>query len=118
MRDLDLGTGVLVALHGHGDDPGSARTWACAIAPAGWEIVAPGAPMDDDGVRSWFSTGPRGADPDEVASAVGRIVDIATRVRASGRPVVVAGFSQGERSPWRWRFVPTRWTAACRSVAS
>ena len=44
MRDLDLGTGVFVALHGHGDDPGSARAWARSLAPAGWEIVAPGAP--------------------------------------------------------------------------
>ncbi len=95
MRDLDLGTGVLVALHGHGDDPASARAWARSLAPAGWEIVAPGAPTGDDGVRSWFSTGPRGVDPAELAAAVGRVRDLAVRVRASGRPVVVAGFSQG-----------------------
>ena len=65
------------------------------LAPAGWEIVAPGAPAGADGVRSWFSTGPRGADAGELAAAVGRVRDLAVRVRASGRPVVVAGFSQG-----------------------
>lgn len=95
MRDLDLGTGVFVALHGHGDDPGSARAWARSLAPAGWEIVAPGAPSGDDGVRSWFSTGPRGVDAAELAASVTRVRDVALRVRASGRPVVVAGFSQG-----------------------
>ncbi|MFN7150124.1 MAG: TIGR03619 family F420-dependent LLM class oxidoreductase [Microthrixaceae bacterium] len=95
MRDLDLGGGVLVALHGHGDDPASARAWARHLAPAGWEIVAPGAPRDDDGTRSWFSTGPRGVDPVELRRSVGRVVDTCRRVRAGGRPVVVAGFSQG-----------------------
>lgn len=95
MRDLDLGTGVLVALHGHGDDPAAARAWARQLAPAGWEIVAPGAPRDADGVRSWFSTGPRGASSDELAASVARVRDLAVRVRAGGRPVVVAGFSQG-----------------------
>jgi probable F420-dependent oxidoreductase len=95
MRDLDLGTGVLVALHGHGDEPASARAWGRRLAPAGWEIVAPGAPVDDQGVRSWFSTGPRGASPDDLAAAVRRVRDTAVRVRGTGRPVVVAGFSQG-----------------------
>jgi probable F420-dependent oxidoreductase len=95
MRDLDLGTGVLVALHGHGDDPASARAWARRLAPAGWEIVAPGAPADGDGVRSWFATGARGADAAQLAASVSRVRDVALRVRASGRPVVVAGFSQG-----------------------
>lgn len=94
MRDLDLGTGVLVALHGHGDDPAAARAWARQVAPAGWEIVAPGAP-DVDGVRSWFSTGARGADAAGLAAAVGRVHDLVVRVRSSGRPAVVAGFSQG-----------------------
>lgn len=95
MRDLDLGGGVLVALHGHGDEPASARSWARRMAPAGWEIVAPGAPRDDDGTRSWFSTGARGADPAGLARSVARVVDTCRRVRAGGRPVVVAGFSQG-----------------------
>lgn len=95
MRDLDLGTGVLVALHGHDDEPSSARAWARRIAPPSWEIVAPGAPRGDDGRRSWFSTGPRGADAEGLAAAVARIRDLAVRVRAGGRPVVVVGFSQG-----------------------
>lgn len=95
MRDLDLGTGVLVALHGHGDEPGSARAWARRLAPPGWEIVAPGAPAGADGVRSWFSTGPMGADTGELSAAVQRVIDLSSRVRASGRPLVVVGFSQG-----------------------
>jgi probable F420-dependent oxidoreductase len=95
MRDLDLGTGVLVALHGHGDDPASARVWGRQLAPAGWEIVAPGAPTDDEGVRSWFGAGPRGADAAALAAAVDRVRHVAMGVRSSGRPVVVAGFSQG-----------------------
>lgn len=94
MVDLDVGVGVFVALHGHGDSPGSARAWARAMAPAGWEVVAPGAP-ERDGVRSWFSSGPRGADTEQLRTAVGRVGDIVDRVRAGGRPVVVAGFSQG-----------------------
>lgn len=95
MRDLDLGTGVLVALHGHGDEPAEARRWARRIAPRSWEVVAPGAPRDAEGVRSWFSTGARGADPAELDAAVARVHDVAVRVRAGGRPVVVVGFSQG-----------------------
>jgi probable F420-dependent oxidoreductase len=95
MRDLDLGSGVLIALHGHGDDPASARAWGRHLAPAGWEVVAPGAPTADDGTRSWFATGPRGAHAGELAAAVGRVHDLVVRVRNSGRRVVVAGFSQG-----------------------
>ena len=57
--------------------------------------MAPGAPRGDDGRRSWFATGPRGADAEGLATAVARIRDVAVRVRAGGRPVVVVGFSQG-----------------------
>ncbi len=95
MRDLDLGTGVFVALHGHHDDPASARAWAERMAPGGWEILALAAPADEHGARSWFSTGPRGADGADLTRAVGRVRDVAVRVRSGGRPVVVAGFSQG-----------------------
>lgn len=95
MRDLDLGTGLVVALHGHGDEPSSARAWARQLAPAGWEIVAPGAPVGSDGVRSWFSTGARGAHAGELEAAVQRVLHVALQVRRSGRPVVLAGFSQG-----------------------
>ncbi len=94
MRDLDLGTGVLVALHGHGDDPSSARSWGRQVAPAGWEIVAPGAP-ESDGERSWFASGARGADEAELTTAVRKVHDLVVRIRSGGRPVVVAGFSQG-----------------------
>lgn len=84
-----------MALHGHGDEPGSAREWARGIAPAGWEVLAPGAARDRDGVRSWFATGPRGVPASELAAAVRRVADLVDRVRGSGRPVAVAGFSQG-----------------------
>lgn len=94
-RDLDRGTGVLVALHGHGDEPASARTWGRHLLPPGWELVAPGAPRDDDGVRSWFPTGPRGVDPTALDAAAARVGTLVEQLRADGRPVVVAGFSQG-----------------------
>jgi probable F420-dependent oxidoreductase len=95
MRDFDVGTGVLVALHGHGDEPGSARTWGRRMAPAGWEVVAPGGPAGPDGTRSWFPTGPRGADPEALARSADRIGDLVRQVRGGDRPVVVVGFSQG-----------------------
>lgn len=95
MLEYDRGHGVLVALHGHGDDPATARAWGRGIAPPGWEVVAPGAPRDDAGVRSWFPTGPRGVDPPDLAAAVSRVADVVERVRSDGRPVVVVGFSQG-----------------------
>jgi probable F420-dependent oxidoreductase len=95
MRDLDRGSGVLVVLHGHGDEPSSARTWGRAIAPPSWEVVAPGAQAGSDGVRSWFSTGSRGADPDDVSRSARQVTNVVDRVRAGGRPVVLAGFSQG-----------------------
>ncbi|MFZ4517869.1 MAG: TIGR03619 family F420-dependent LLM class oxidoreductase [Microthrixaceae bacterium] len=94
-RDLDRGTGVLVALHGHGDEPASARAWGRRLLPAGWELVAPGAPRDAEGVRSWFPTGPRGVEPTALDDAAGRIAALVEQLRADGRRVVVAGFSQG-----------------------
>lgn len=95
MRDVDRGGGVLIALHGHGDDPASARAWGRQLAPHGWEVVAPGAPTDDDGVRSWFSTGPRGVDGDEARASAHKVGDLVDRLRTGGSRVVVAGFSQG-----------------------
>ncbi len=87
-----------MVLHGHGDDPGSARRWGAQVAPLGWEGVAPGAPSRDEGhgsVRSWFGNGPRGASTREVADAAARVGDVVQRVRDAGRRVAVAGFSQG-----------------------
>ncbi|MDQ2678261.1 MAG: TIGR03619 family F420-dependent LLM class oxidoreductase [Actinomycetota bacterium] len=98
MRRFDPAGGVLVVLHGHGDDPGSARRWGAQVAPLGWEVVAPGAPTRagaEGSVRSWFGNGPRGAITSEVADAVARVGDVVQRVRAGGRKVAVAGFSQG-----------------------
>lgn len=95
MLRHDRGNGVLIALHGHGDEPSSAREWGRGVAPPGWEVVAPGAARGEDGVRSWFPTGPRGVAPGDLRRAVGRVADIVERVRRSGRRVVVVGFSQG-----------------------
>ncbi|UDY36351.1 TIGR03619 family F420-dependent LLM class oxidoreductase [Dermatobacter hominis] len=95
MREFDVGIGALVVLHGHGDEPASAREWGRRVAPAGWEVVAPGASRDDEGVRSWFGTGPRGADGDELRRSAGRIAELVARLQETGRPVAVVGFSQG-----------------------
>lgn len=95
MVDLDRGRGVLVALHGHGDEPADARRWGRRVAPSGWEVVAPGAPSDPTGARSWFDSGPRGADGEQLHRAVAQVADVVSQVARSGRPVALAGFSQG-----------------------
>ncbi len=95
MREFDVGLGALVVLHGHGDEPATAREWGRRVAPAGWEVAAPGAGRDDDGVRSWFSTGPRGADPAALEDAARKVAELVERFRSTGRPVAVVGFSQG-----------------------
>lgn len=95
MRNFDRGSGVLVALHGHGGEPADARAWGRRLAPPGWEVVAPGAPRNDTGVRSWFESGPRGADAGDLQRSVARLEDTVDRLRGGGSKVVVAGFSQG-----------------------
>ena len=95
MSAVDRGGGVLIALHGHGDDPASARAWGRQMAPAGWEVVAPGAQAGSDGLRSWFSSGPRGVDSEEVRASAQKIGDLVDRLRSGGSRIVVAGFSQG-----------------------
>ena len=95
MRNFDRGSGVLVALHGHGGEPADARAWGRRLAPPGWEVVAPGAPRNADGVRSWFESGPRGADAGDIRRSVDRLEDTVARLQGGGSRVVVAGFSQG-----------------------
>ncbi|GEM_PF-61476 len=87
--------GVVVALSGHGDEPVSAERWARRVAPPGWDVVVPEAPTDPDGTRSWFPTGPRGADPVSLERSVGQVAERVLRLQADGRPVAVVGFSQG-----------------------
>ncbi len=94
-EDHHVGAGVLVALHGHGDEPSAARRWGRRCAPPGWEVVAPGAPLLGSGVRSWFDTGPTGADGAQLDDAVRRLGDLVARIRSGGRRVVVVGHSQG-----------------------
>lgn len=95
MQEFDVGIGAVVVLHGHGDEPAAAREWGRRVAPAGWEVVAPGAPRGDDGQRSWFDTGARGADPDGIERSARKVADLVEQVRGQGRPVAVVGFSQG-----------------------
>jgi len=95
VRNFDRGSGVLVALHGHGGEPADARAWGRRLAPPGWEVVAPGAPRNSDGVRSWFESGPRGADAGDLRRSVDRLEDTVARLKDGGSRVVVAGFSQG-----------------------
>ena len=84
MREFDVGLGSLVVLHGHGDEPGAAREWGRRLAPAGWEVVAPGAGRDPEGVRSWFSTGPRGADLDDLRRSAQRVGELVAQLQAKG----------------------------------
>ena len=97
-RARPTGTPTLVALHGHGDDEASTRRWALAVAPPGWLVETPGAPVagagSGDAARSWFGTGPRGADPDSWRRSRDVVAEAVAAAAARG-PVVVAGFSQG-----------------------
>jgi probable F420-dependent oxidoreductase len=96
VHHYDRGHGVLVALHGHGDEPATARFWGRRMAPPGWEVVAPGAARDDDGVRSWFRTTPTGVDGATLRTSARRVAALVADLRGdAGRPVVVVGFSQG-----------------------
>ncbi|MEZ5238174.1 MAG: hypothetical protein R2716_04290, partial [Microthrixaceae bacterium] len=65
-KPLHRSTGTVVALHGHGDHPDGAALWARDLAPAGWSVRVPEAPLDASGQRSWFDSGPRGARPEEL----------------------------------------------------
>lgn len=95
MQEFDVGIGAVVVLHGHGDEPSAAREWGRRVAPAGWEVVAPGAPRGSDGLRSWFETGSRGADLDGIERSTRKVAELVEQVRGQGRPVAVVGFSQG-----------------------
>ncbi len=96
MDHFDRGHGVVVILHGHADEPADARAWARRMAPSGWEVVAPGAPRDESGTRSWFRSGPRGADAASLQSSAERVAELVDDLRGpAGRPVALIGFSQG-----------------------
>lgn len=85
---------LLIALHGHGGEPSSAEQWARRVVPANWTVLAIAAPEESPGVRSWFSTDSRGADPTMIAEQLAVIAEAAETHRGDG-PVVLAGFSQG-----------------------
>jgi predicted esterase len=93
--------GALVFLHGHDDGPDRWKAAAEAMAPDGWAVERPSAPMPTGGDRaSWF-----GADDDglPVAAQVhaaldavaGHVASAAERHGLTAAGVVLAGFSQG-----------------------
>ncbi|MCB1256997.1 MAG: TIGR03619 family F420-dependent LLM class oxidoreductase [Microthrixaceae bacterium] len=89
------GPGLLVALHGYGDQPLTALSWGRRIAPPDWDVIAPCAQPDRSGQNSWFSTGPRGVDPHEIGDSMDRIESLLVEASARGSRVALAGFSQG-----------------------
>lgn len=88
------GSGTLLALHGHGDDPATTLGWASSIAPPGWHVEAVPAPPGSREEGSWFDTGARGADAGGLQRSADQVGD-AVRAAAVRGPVVAAGFSQG-----------------------
>jgi len=83
---------VLVALHGHGDDPATTTAWATRLLPEGWQLELVDAP---GGQRSWFRSGPRGADPGDLDRAAAEVMARVSSVADATRPAIVVGFSQG-----------------------
>lgn len=107
-------SGLLVLLHGHGDQGRDMAEVAAALDPgAHWTHTLPTAPLRaEGGGRSWFRTGPNGPDPTTLADALARL-DSHLEGRASdgragdraGDPVgevVVVGFSQGGAMALAW----------------
>jgi probable F420-dependent oxidoreductase len=58
-------------------------------------VLTPEAATGADGVRSWFDSGPRGADPATLQRSADLVAGVVAAAAAGGGPVVVAGFSQG-----------------------
>ena len=84
---------ALVVLHGHDDDAASAAVIAESLGGTWRAVRTPEAPRDLTGARSWFDSGPRGADALTIARSRAAI---RREIAACGAgPVVVAGFSQG-----------------------
>ena len=94
MTESSRGVPTIIALHGHGDEPESARVWAAAVAAEGWRVETPAAPRDDSGDRSWFDTGPRGVVTATFERSRDELASVAAHAAVRG-PVAVAGFSQG-----------------------
>jgi predicted esterase len=83
---------TLVVLHGHGDEVGDAGRLADRLG-LGWPVRTPEAPSGPDGVRSWFATSARGADPGSLELSR-ELVEAAVASCPDG-DVVLVGFSQG-----------------------
>ena len=91
--DTPVPAPALVVLHGHDDDAGSAACIAESLGGPWRAVRTPEAPRDLTGARSWFDSGPRGADALTIARSRAAI---RREIAACGEgPVVVAGFSQG-----------------------
>lgn len=84
---------ALVVLHGHDDDAESVARIAGSLGGPWRAVRTPEAPHDRTGARSWFDSGPRGADS---LTIVRSRAAIRREIAACGAgPVVVVGFSQG-----------------------
>ena len=87
-------TPTLIALHGHGEPEPATIAWAERVAPGGWKLVTVDAPGARQDPRSWFDTGPRGVQGEDLQRSIEAIRNAVGEVSGAG-PVVLAGFSQG-----------------------
>ncbi len=111
-------SGLLILLHGHGDQGTDMADMASALDPEGRFVhVTPDAPLRaEGGGRSWFNTGSRGPDPLTLSGSVAWLDEhigehLAEQVgeRGSDRldEVVVVGYSQGGAMALAWSLVGT-----------
>lgn len=87
-------TATLIVLHGHGDSEENTRSWAASLLPGTWRLRTVSAPPGNSEDRSWFDTGPRGADRVGFDRSLVHLT-AAVQEAAELGPVVLAGFSQG-----------------------
>lgn len=92
-------TKLLVYLHGHASASEYVHSSFREHRDDGWCRVCPVGPLDADGGRAWFTTGPRGADAASLDAAVDLVTTVvrsaATELDLSLDDVVLGGFSQG-----------------------
>jgi predicted esterase len=85
---------VLLALHGHDDDP---ARFAAQIRPLtaarGWTLLAPAGPLPTTSGRAWFAS-PDDPDGPPLGSTLDQLERTVAAPQAEGRPVVL-GWSQG-----------------------
>ena len=102
-QDYGAGTArsrqVLVYLHGHGSSPSSIHPYFRQHHDDGWVRVCPQATVPTEGGWSWFRSGPRGANGDDLAQSVDAVRRLVEGTLAdldlAWSDVVLGGFSQG-----------------------